>query len=42
MNIEGTIMAVGGSIRGELLDIIETWDGEKYGDLMTIVLVVLE
>ncbi|MFN9939121.1 MAG: hypothetical protein ACK56I_06570, partial [bacterium] len=29
MNIQGTVMAVGGSIRGELLDIVETWDGEK-------------
>ena len=29
MNIQGTIMAVGGSMRGELLDIIETWDGTK-------------
>jgi len=30
MNIQGTVMAVGGSIRGELLDIVETWDGEKW------------
>jgi hypothetical protein len=29
MNIQGTVMAVGGSLRGELLDTVETWDGQK-------------